>query len=324
MKVAELLVESKDEIKVKREKREASQFRKDYQRWRRLVNIPMATIRMMLPTERGRKTSLSAKDTRIVKSYRMTNSTVRAIFRLRTVPLANWKTADINWMYRQLSFIDKFRKKAKEFPLMQDGKPTDVLRNLWAWGHIPKGKRPTQAMMLKEGDIAVHTITPSNVDDVYTVGKVLFDNEEGLGSTPDNANVAYKGFVLFMKPSEFLKLALPADREEDASAIAKKIEDGHGVGNPCLYVKTNDPGDLPFDVRVMSHEGRARASAFKKLNGDVEMPVQIFPAHLRARNFNEEWFKDLRKNGITPETNKEKSAPLKINITKIFWNGKEL
>lgn len=71
----------------------------------------------------------------------MSNSTVRAILRLRTTPFDNWKTSDINWMYRQLNYIEKYKRK--DIPLKIDGEPTDTLKNLWAWGHIPKGMRPS-------------------------------------------------------------------------------------------------------------------------------------------------------------------------------------
>ena len=135
MKVFELF-----EAKEKFERKDDAQFRKDYARWKKLVNIPNTVLKTMLPTEEGRKTGLSDKDKRQAKSYRMTNSTARAIVRLRKTPLKDWTTADVNWMYRQLNFIDRYKKR--DVPLEKNGKPTAALKNLWAWGHVPVGKRP--------------------------------------------------------------------------------------------------------------------------------------------------------------------------------------
>lgn len=39
---------------------------------------------------------------------------------------------------------------------------------------------------------AESTATPANVDGSYVVGAVNFDNENGMGSTPNTQNVMYK------------------------------------------------------------------------------------------------------------------------------------
>ena len=141
MKVSDLLFENSDSsAKEKREKRERDILRKDYATWKRLVNIPTKILRASLPTGRGLKTGLSEKDKKQAKNFRIANNTARAILRLRQTPLSQWKTADVNWMYRQLKYIQTFR--SKDMPLKRDGKPTDTLKNLWAWGHIPRGIKP--------------------------------------------------------------------------------------------------------------------------------------------------------------------------------------
>lgn len=138
MKIAELLFENI------RERRDNAQLKRDYQQWKRLVNVPTPILRAMLTTEYDAKTGLSVKDLRIAKSYRMTNSTVRAILRMRKTPFADWKTGDINWMTRQLNYIKQQKLRNKDVPLLKDGNPTNALKNLWAWGHIPKGLRPKE------------------------------------------------------------------------------------------------------------------------------------------------------------------------------------
>lgn len=122
------------------QQRDDKALRRDYLKWKKLVNVPTNILRDMLPTT---KAGLSPHDRKIAKSYRITNTAARATLRLRLTPLANWKTADVNWMYRQLKYIEDTKLRNKDLQLMKDGKPTSALKNLWAWGHVPRGLKPS-------------------------------------------------------------------------------------------------------------------------------------------------------------------------------------
>lgn len=160
--------------------------------------------------------------------------------------------------------------------------------------------------------------TPGNVDGSFTVGGVKFDNEKGLGATPMGANILYMGAVAWIKPSVFRKLAMAADRSEDAKKLEALIRDGKPMAAPFLIIRVHGEPDTPTKVTVQSHEGRARADAFRAINGDVPMPVQLHPSGLRARNLSEDFFKYLEDNGLVAE---QSDSTVALHATEYFWNG---
>jgi hypothetical protein len=161
--------------------------------------------------------------------------------------------------------------------------------------------------------------TPGNVDGAFKVGAVAFDNENGLGATPNSANVMYKGAVAWIKPSVFRKLALKADRSDTAKDLEQLLRDGKAIAAPWLDIDIIGEPENPEEVKVTGHEGRARADAFKAINGDVPMPVQLQLVGIRARHLSPEFFKWLEKYGLTAE---RASAKVKPGATKYFWDGK--
>jgi len=166
-----------------------------------------------------------------------------------------------------------------------------------------------------------------NTNDRYKVGKIAFDNEDGIGVTANNGNVHYRGFVVCLTPSDFLRLAYPADREEAAKKIAEHIKNREPLGAPFLDVKFNEKDfsqGEPLEVEVLGHEGRARMTAIRMVNGDsTKIPVHIIPrGEVRARHFDEKFFSALRKVGMVPE--KSSGPPRHVDIGKIFWMGKTL
>jgi hypothetical protein len=144
MKVAELLLEGK-----KREStedrtfrgRDLAELRKDYARWKRLVNMPSKTLKKFLDTPEGEEAGLSKKEAKKLRIKRGRDS-ARAILRMRSKPFSEWSSEDINWMYRQLSFIS--RMTGNRGPLMKDGEPTRKLTSLWVWGNMPRGMSPNK------------------------------------------------------------------------------------------------------------------------------------------------------------------------------------
>lgn len=166
--------------------------------------------------------------------------------------------------------------------------------------------------------------SPKNMERAFIVGKTIFDNEYGLGQTPTNNNIMYEGFAVELNPLDFLKIVSPEDREDDAESIKEKMQNHIPYGTPTLNVKFNlsewKDGE-PLKIKVMDHDGRARSLAFSRLNPGIKLPVHIKPlGGLRARDFNEKFFDDLRKTGFIHQDKSLDSKPIEINIGKIFWN----
>jgi len=130
---------------------------------------------------------------------------------------------------------------------------------------------------------------------------VTFDPREGIGEVSDNANITYKGFVVWMPVSDWLALNPPIDGASDrVKGLEAKLHEGAAFGPPFLVVEVLDRDGLPispYDIeddlgpvfgglRVRSHEGRHRMQAIRRFAGDVRVPVQIFfRSGFRARDF---------------------------------------
>lgn len=170
--------------------------------------------------------------------------------------------------------------------------------------------------------------SPGNIEGAFRVGKTVFDNENGLGQTPNNQNVIYAGFAVEMKPSTFLRLAAAGDRRDDAQKFAKMMGEYVPFGSPTLYIDCNleewQEGTAELWVKVKSHEGRGRMWAFDQVNGNVPVPVHVFVAGLRARHLSKEFFDQLRDKGFIPEDQPQNGHHLKVNLGRIFWNGETL
>lgn len=111
------------------------------------------------------------------------------------------------------------------------------------------------------------------------VGRVLFDSKNGLGSVSNNSNVAYLGFVVWMKPRDFIGLNPSRGAEEAAGTVAatrKAIEQGEGVGPPFLIVDLVTEGADAGSFTVRNHEGRGRMMAINEIDPDTPVPVHVF------------------------------------------------
>lgn len=172
---------------------------------------------------------------------------------------------------------------------------------------------------------ALPTPNPSNIEGAYIIHGVPFDNAKGLGSTPMGQNIVYDGFVAFINPTTFLKLASPEDRSEDLKRIKKFIEEGCPIATPFIEFKINPEFEegAELEIKISGHEGRARAGAYGLLSDNEPFPVQFFPrGGLKARDLNEEFFKQFRKNMIKCQSGSYLFPGNKIG--KIFWKGQEL
>ena len=165
---------------------------------------------------------------------------------------------------------------------------------------------------------ALPTFRIALADDVFKLtDEAYVDNRDGLGATPDNRNVRYKGFVALLSPEVFLKLAPPSgDLARRADNMADLIRQGYGIGNPCIYLEAGEYLDGSAPLRVTGHEGRARVTCLAKHFGLKQLPIQFFPISYRARHFpdHEELLDDLNT-GIITET----GATLKNGFKTILF-----
>jgi hypothetical protein len=131
MKISELF-ESRDEAQVK----------KDYIRWKQLVNLQTKTLEKFLDSEEGHKAGLSPKEAKAAGNIKTGRGSARAILRMRSKPFSEWSTEDINWMYRQISFVSRMSgMEGALFKVDKHGNknPTRKLTSLLVWGHKPTG-----------------------------------------------------------------------------------------------------------------------------------------------------------------------------------------
>ena len=143
----------------------------------------------------------------------------------------------------------------------------------------------------RRGSPAMHG-TPLSTDDYSEtvsgpLGSVTF-SPEGIGSVPVVRNNEYMGFMVWMKPSDFL--ALNQERGNNPAWMEQQIRDGVELGIPFLDVK---PPDSWWNTRskermtfqVTGHEGRTRMRAVMAEVGDVPVPVAVMVPPTRARHW---------------------------------------
>lgn len=143
MLVSELLQEAKRP----KQTREKQQLRADYSRWKKLVNAPTPTLQKIIDSEMGKNARLTSKELKKTRGVRLARETAITIMKMRSKPLDQWTTEQINWMYRQLNSVSKFKGvDGTLFTRDKNGKkvPTSKLLRLWSWGHIPAGHTPAK------------------------------------------------------------------------------------------------------------------------------------------------------------------------------------
>lgn len=182
----------------------------------------------------------------------------------------------------------------------------------------PKALTPLEMQQLSEPN-------PRNIGDRFIVYETAFDNVNGLGAVPNNQEIVYRGFAALIQPTEFMKLAANADRTEDANRIFLLMKKGVPIASPFLKIECNfkeyRKGE-PLKVKVVGHEGRARAHACILAQYNMAIPIQFFfTGDIRARDLDSKFFKDLKDQGIECEDTNYVHKPA---YGGIFWNGKTL
>lgn len=133
--------------------------------------------------------------------------------------------------------------------------------------------------------------------------ELKIDNRGGLGAVPYNQDVDYFGLKVAMKPSMFLKLALPLDPKDPEEAknieyIAKNL-DTQGIGAPFLDVVFPpewEDGVFKQPAQIKGHDGRHRMYAILQQESDDPIEVHIFPrGGMRRRDITPEMIDALRQ-----------------------------
>lgn len=179
-----------------------------------------------------------------------------------------------------------------------------------------------------------------NAEGQYRVGDVIFDNQDGLGRVPNNANVNYMGIVALMKIDTFLDIAADHEgqREESAIEIRDIMKQGYGIATPWLdididRIKDDEAAEEEQSDDAISraknilkhqskiglcrgHEGRARAIACKKFFGLDVIPVQIFFPGFRNRDIDDAVINALQNNGIKKERGSKITIDAFIKVYK--------
>lgn len=138
----DIICEQHDEQIIFEAARDAAELKRDYLRWKKLTNLSSDRLRLFLDTPEGREAGLSRKEARRAGNIKTGRSSAHAILRMREKSFQDWTTADINWMYRQISFISRMSKmRGPLFKENREGKkiPTRKLTSLLVWGHCPPG-----------------------------------------------------------------------------------------------------------------------------------------------------------------------------------------
>lgn len=163
--------------------------------------------------------------------------------------------------------------------------------------------------------------SPHRIEGKFNVGDVAFDNSGGLGATPNNGNVIYMGATAWIKPSKFREYATASDRSETARELEQLMRQGNAIASPFLSIDIDGDPEAPTRVKVTGHEGRARSDAFKAINGDIPMPVHIFPSGLRSRDLPDSFFAWIEKHGMTAERS---TVAVKPKATLYYCSGREV
>jgi hypothetical protein len=139
------------------------------------------------------------------------------------------------------------------------------------------------------------------------IDEYKINNQSGIGAVPYNQEVDYFGLKVAMRPSTFLKLALPMNNSrQDQESIEHIIQqkDTEGIGAPFLTISVPESweeGNLKEPARVIGHDGRHRMAAILKSEGDEPVETHLFPQYLRRRDFDAhpEWVQALNKQIIS-------------------------
>lgn len=138
------------------------------------------------------------------------------------------------------------------------------------------------------------------------IGEAILD-PRGWGGTPYGTDIDYFGLRVQMKPSTFLKLALPLGPEQTNLEVEKHMSAGGKIAYPMLDIEIPESwkdGDYSKPAEVVDHEGRNRMTQWIKLKGDDPIQVNIRPrGGIRRRNLSDDYIEALSKGLVSQRGN---------------------
>jgi len=141
---------------------------------------------------------------------------------------------------------------------------------------------------------------------------VFLDPKEGIGQVGWNLNVNYKGFVVYMTPSEFLSLNPKREYSLDGLSEFMLSQDELRIGPPWLQTRWDEEADRWV---IKGHEGRGRMQVLNEYMPDEEIPVHVFPRAMRAHHITDEMlFADML-------SDPRGDSDIVFSPTKVILNG---
>ena len=155
---------------------------------------------------------------------------------------------------------------------------------------------------------------PKNIAGKFKVGSINFDQRKGIGAVPDQSQIDYMGYTVFMTPGEFLGLN-PSRGYPMHKETADRIKVGEPIASPFLEVRYEDGRAV-----VVQHEGRGRAEVMNEMDPNAQIPVSVFgPRNTPAKHMKEE---NVRA-ALHPDT-KRGATGTAVTPTRIIWNRADL
>jgi hypothetical protein len=149
------------------------------------------------------------------------------------------------------------------------------------------------------------------------VNELKINNATGVGAVPYNREIDYHGLQVVMRPSMFLRLALPLDQndpeERKAIEYCKSQLDDQGIGAPFLTItmpEAWESDDFSLEAKVRDHDGRHRCYAILGKEGDNPIEVHLLMSGgMRRRHISDSMIENLR-NGILNQQGQYVSGPI--------------
>ena len=167
--------------------------------------------------------------------------------------------------------------------------------------------------------LKTHDLDEPGEEDVdeQMVNELKINNATGVGAVPYNREINYHGLRVTMRPSMFLRLALPLDQndpeERKAIEYCKSQLDDQGIGAPFLTITVPEAwesDDFSLEAKVRDHDGRHRCYAILDKEGDEPIEVHLLMSGgMRRRHISDSMIKNLR-NGILNQQGQYVSGPI--------------
>ena len=181
-----------------------------YERWRRLMNMTAREIRVMGRRVSEATTSLSVSG---LRAFTLGRKSTRRLLAMRSKPAESWTEDDWNWAARQVNTVSQLR--AMPGPLLQDGRPTEKLTLLRAWGHEPRVRS-----RVSEHEVMIHQRVGWRCRSCHALV-----TEAGVSYDQVNESWAH---------SCGAKLIVPSVDEDARRAVNRLVIDSTPGALPCL------------------------------------------------------------------------------------------